>query len=197
MTSDIIDKDSLLGSINVNSKSVLESIKSFPRKHLGCYLYNPQTMIPIWTANHPNCTIDIYIPQIYLQDINLNDRKLWGTDIYTDDSDIVSILVHLGVIRLIESNNGKEPYPDVKPVGMLPQIEPLDSDNLMDLLIVRVVITPGLKLWKGCDRFGLVSRTWGLHDGAGIMVDKIWWFREGLRDWKINGNWRDNGIVEK
>ncbi|KAG7831213.1 hypothetical protein KL919_000447 [Ogataea angusta] len=57
-------------------------------------------LLPAYFANYINCTVDIHIPYQCIPDnVNVYDRRLWGTDIYTDDSDIVAILYHCGVLK--------------------------------------------------------------------------------------------------
>ncbi|KAH3661693.1 hypothetical protein OGAPHI_006543 [Ogataea philodendri] len=57
-------------------------------------------LLPAYFANYINCTVDIRIPYKSIPDnINVFDRRIWGTDIYTDDSDIVAILYHCGVLQ--------------------------------------------------------------------------------------------------
>ncbi|KAG7883784.1 hypothetical protein KL938_002369 [Ogataea parapolymorpha] len=57
-------------------------------------------LLPAYLANYINCTVDIHIPyQCIPENVNVYDRRIWGTDIYTDDSDIVAILYHCGVLK--------------------------------------------------------------------------------------------------
>ena len=50
-----------------------------------------------------NCTITIRIPRLYLKDSErekvCSRRAVWGTDIYTDDSDPLAAAIHSGWIR--------------------------------------------------------------------------------------------------
>jgi len=79
-----------------------------------------------------------------------SQRRLWGTGTYTDDSDLVSILVHDGWIRWLD-------YPA--------------DDQLDDSLIVTVGIAPTLVNYTGCTKFGVKSRNWGnSHDGLSIFI---------------------------
>ena len=59
------------------------------------------TLIPRF-ENRENCIFQVRIPRRFLYDKERAEvcqrRCLWGTDIYTDDSDILAVLVHLGKI---------------------------------------------------------------------------------------------------
>ncbi|GME97512.1 unnamed protein product [[Candida] boidinii] len=57
-------------------------------------------LLPSILSNYINCLIDIHIPHNLIKsNSNVKNRRIWGTDIYTDDSDILSILFHCGIIR--------------------------------------------------------------------------------------------------
>ena len=58
---------------------------------LGCYLYSPGTLLPI-DESQLNGLIQVVIPARYLtyENPQIKQKAIWGTDIYTDDSDIVS-----------------------------------------------------------------------------------------------------------
>lgn len=56
-------------------------------------------LLPDFLCNHINCTVDVRIPRYDLYDNeNVYQRKVWGTDVYTDDSDVVAILYHCGIL---------------------------------------------------------------------------------------------------
>lgn len=50
-----------------------------------------------------NCTFTIRVPRIYLSDESREEltanRNVWGTDVYTDDSDVIAACIHSGWIR--------------------------------------------------------------------------------------------------
>lgn len=111
----------------VNSKAVLDSVANRPRYHLGDVLYEP-TFQPTklqpselsdeayrsWSTTpkplpldrirgNENCTITVKVPRIHLTPAAREEitsrRALWGTEVYTDDSDVVAACIHGGWIR--------------------------------------------------------------------------------------------------
>lgn len=111
----------------VNSKAVLESVASRPRYHLGDVLYepifHPAKLVPSdpneepsrpWSSTpkplpldrisgNENSTITVKVPRVHLtaaarEEITAR-RALWGTEVYTDDSDVVAACIHGGWIR--------------------------------------------------------------------------------------------------
>ncbi|GMF01277.1 unnamed protein product [Ambrosiozyma monospora] len=57
-------------------------------------------LLPSVISKYINCTIDVHVPyHAILNNDNVYNRRLWGTDVYTDDSDIVAILYHCGILN--------------------------------------------------------------------------------------------------
>lgn len=111
----------------VNSKAVLDSVAGRPRYHLGDVLYEPSfqpsklqpnepsgdTYRPWATTPKPlpldrisgneNSTITVKVPRIHLtagaREEITSRRALWGTEVYTDDSDVIAACIHGGWIR--------------------------------------------------------------------------------------------------
>ncbi|KAK4223628.1 histone deacetylation protein Rxt3-domain-containing protein [Podospora fimiseda] len=111
----------------VISKAVLDSVAHLPRLHLGDVVYTPRlkparaqdartgrpprsayksSMSPLpreLTNNKLNCTLTIKIGKEHLTKESREEitrtRALWGTDIYTDDSDVIAACIHGGWIR--------------------------------------------------------------------------------------------------
>jgi hypothetical protein len=81
-------------------------------------------------------------------------RGIWGTDVYTDDSDLGLVLVHAGWIMW----GGQGPSPD----------------NDGDTLVVDVRIVPPLVHYTATDRCGVLTRNWGNgHDGSSIVIEAV------------------------
>jgi len=81
-------------------------------------------------------------------------RGIWGTDVYTDDSDLGLVLVHAGWIMW----GGQGPS--------------TDSDD--DTLVVDVRIVPPLVHYTATDRCGVLTRNWGNgHDGSSIVIEAV------------------------
>ena len=83
-----------------------------------------------------------------------DDRRVWGTDVYTDDSDLGLVLVHAGWIRWVESA--------------------VSDDHDGDVVYVTVRVVPGLVRYTATERNGVKSRGWGNgHDGLSIVVEGV------------------------
>ena len=75
-------------------------------------------------------------------------RQLWGTDVYSDDSDLVAVLVHTGHVKL-KASPPKTP------------------------LLVSLRVCPTQPSFAGSDRNGLKSRDWnGAHAGVAYKVER-------------------------
>lgn len=111
----------------ISSKAVLDSVNSLPRHHLGDLVYEPilkparlqdprtgrpprhgysSTPKPLpfsLIEDKLNCTLTIKVGKQHLTPMAREEitsrRAVWGTDVYTDDSDIVAACVHAGWIR--------------------------------------------------------------------------------------------------
>jgi hypothetical protein len=109
----------------VNSKAVLDSVAHLPRDHLGHGIYQlslesgdppstkhwGNTQRGFASTPHPlprfegkeNCTFTIRVPRVHLTSLSREEitsrRAVWGTDIYSDDSDIIAACIHAGWIR--------------------------------------------------------------------------------------------------
>lgn len=110
-----------------SSKAVLDSVADRPRMHLGDVIYEPilkrarlqdprtgrpprhgykSTPKPLpWDLieGKENCTLTMKIGKEHLipaaREEITSRRALWGTDVYTDDSDVVAACIHAGWIR--------------------------------------------------------------------------------------------------
>jgi hypothetical protein len=83
-------------------------------------------------------------------------RKLWGTDIYTDDSDVVAALYHCGHVNEAKAAENK-------------------GDCVATLLIL-----PALTKYLGSYRNGFRSRSWLVrHDGVSFMIHDVKFVQPG------------------
>ena len=113
----------------VRSQAVLESVKNLPRKHLGSMLYQVHVESAASIAAFPdsgkmgnerygfdagpysiprfedkaNCTFTVRVPREHLTKaarIEVCERRnIWGTEVYTDDTDPLAAAIHSGWIR--------------------------------------------------------------------------------------------------
>jgi Histone deacetylation protein Rxt3 len=196
---------------------VVNAAAKYPRRHLGSFLYSPVISVPdlhtpvrtrlnvsirpnlIPSFKDPlqtNCTYTIRVSRTWLREAEREticaERFLWGSGIYSDDSDPIAAAVHSGFIKgawsewvdtslleqvIKEQNPGidmKENVPD-QPV------EPPDGEDLH----ITLLVLPQLEKYAESARFGMKSRTWpeeakdAPHDGVSFMVLNCEWVDEG------------------
>jgi hypothetical protein len=213
-----------LPSITIRSNAVLDEVKNLPRRHLGHgyyeptlkptnssalvgirkdsggYLSNPKPL-PRFDKKQQNCVFTVKVPRVHLTHSSLKEitsrKALWGTDIYTDDSDVVAACIHQGWFRGAWDDSidisllglelpgipiTKQDRLDTSEKVMMqppllgPEDIPKDHDVHVDILIL-----PPLEGYGSTIRFGIKSREWGYkregfqseHDGMSFMILKV------------------------
>ena len=223
-----LEDSSRMPSVVVLSQELYETVKGFPQHHLGSHLYQPiASRAPSATTSldakygyrsrfrslplfegRMNCTITVRVPRYYLsreqREVICLDRNLYGTDIYTDDSDPVAAAIHSGWVRgewseevdvsmlhidssveqersHIGSLNGKmDGQYQISVTKTPPRHGPVLPKPNMDLHITLRVLPP-LQRYASSVRNGLKSRSWGSdHDGMSYEIIKLDWVDEGL-----------------
>jgi hypothetical protein len=132
-------------------------------------------------------------------------RKVWGSDVYTDDSDIVAMCLHAGWIegpRVQDVPSWVPPgkatfawrqmtqkYADQGLIGddeaerhILPSVGEDRTQRLHSTADLSVIIriAPKLIAYKGCQRGGVKSRSWGNgHDGVSLIIENVTLQKEG------------------
>ena len=211
--------------LTVDNSKVLTAVHTAKRQNLGSAVYEPvlQKAPPMiaseGTPKHgfaslpkpiprfegkENCIFTVRVPRYYLRHSEREDicqtRALWGTDIYTDDSDPVAAAIHSGWIRgawgedvdvsLLdlgdEVENPNTPTSDTEQTSSelavnvlkLPP-HPLIPPSKLDLHI-KLVLLPRLECYSSTIRNGVQSREWKrtAHDGMSFMVESIAWVDE-------------------
>lgn len=143
-----------------------------------------------------NCTYTVQIPKIYLEAQEREEicrrRALWGTDIYTDDSDVIAAAIHSGWIR---GDFGKDIDPSMLEVKKTPKAESKfakTTSPLQDVftsppdepmvpppgkeLHLTLVVLPPLEKYASHVAHGIKSRSWGdTHDGVSFRIEKMQW----------------------
>ncbi|OZJ01581.1 hypothetical protein BZG36_05400 [Bifiguratus adelaidae] len=179
----------------INNDLVKKSVEGLPETwlefnpwHQGKHLYTPNLLLPNLEA-HPNGLLEVRIPAPYLSfgNIKVRRRALWGTDVYTDDSDIVAMLVHTGsFIPPCEDIEGiptltptlpraviRHPGEDISSTSMKPDYP--DGD-----LAVTLRVMPRLQKYASTIRNRVKSREWGNnHDGMSLMIEKVTVLKRG------------------
>ncbi|KAE8448779.1 hypothetical protein EG329_008781 [Mollisiaceae sp. DMI_Dod_QoI] len=210
----------------INNQAVLDSVSNRPRNHLGHAYYKSTLSATSHTVKrdrasdrgfastpHPlprfegkeNCTFTIKIPAVYLGDKSREEitsrRALWGTDIYTDDSDIIAACVHQGWFRGAWGSDIDVSLLDldIELDGHGAVQAPIDIDALITSppptgpmhipedrdCHVTILVLPLLQKYGSLTRFGMKSREWGAkhdgyqstHDGLSFMIKSIRWVK--------------------
>jgi len=199
----------------INSEALLASVQNLPRVHLGSTVYS-SSLEPAASAAidiskfgylstpHPlpryegkeNCTYSVQIPRFYLTAQEREEicrrRALWGTDVYTDDSDPLAAAIHAGWIRgefgedvdpaMLELPNSAKSQNQsagtmVNGKGLLtsqPAEPTLPSPN-KDLHLTLLILPP-LEKYASHIAHGIKSRSWGnAHDGMSFKILSMEW----------------------
>ncbi len=221
----------------VSSKAVLDSVAKRPRYYLGDVVYQPKLKaarmqdpltglpprFPYSSTPKPlpmdmiqgkeNCTLTVKVSKVYLTSSSREEithrRALWGTDVYTDDSDVVAACIHGGWLRgewhedvdtdYLDLDEGIGPGPRPprgnshkwhrRPVPAHMTEPPLTGPVIVPDgkdLHVHLLVLPLLEKYASTTRFGIQSREWGSkqdghqpHDGLSFMVESISWVTNG------------------
>lgn len=162
------------------------------------YSISPNPLPRAWQS-YENCTADILVHPQFLSDCWLARVRarhaLWGTDVYTDDSDLLAVLMHVGLVAdealleelLLSLPEGQtaarqDPWKAVGSSGILRRrVGEERKDGVKERrlplpvppghgLRVRVRVLPRLTVYGGVVRHGIRSRSWGTSvkpDGEG------------------------------
>ncbi|EPY49724.1 transcriptional regulatory protein Rxt3 [Schizosaccharomyces cryophilus OY26] len=130
----------------------LETCLSSGNEPVAQFVYTPWFELPL-LYNAIGKFIRIEIDAKWLNaaiNPRLSKREIWGTDVYTDDSDIVTILAHCGYFSLFK---------------------PLTKIAVVDLFIL-----PPLIGYKGTRKNQIESRSWtSRQDGVSLKVKNHEW----------------------
>ncbi|CAG8520424.1 6690_t:CDS:2 [Ambispora gerdemannii] len=138
------------------------NMQGIEERRLGYVVYNPKEILPPLEFME-NGLLEVWIPSQHLIWDNTKVRKrwLWGTDVYTDDSDTVAVLIHTGYFT---------PKP---PKSQWPPNFP-DYD-----LCVTIRVLPKLVQYTSCSRNRIKSRSWGNHHGVSFKIESVRKMKEG------------------
>jgi hypothetical protein len=190
--------------------SVINAAKRTKRRHLGTFKYDPilsnrdnslnsgkfdvdlkPNMIPSFDQPHQvNCTYSVRVPELWLQEREARligqERFLWGTGIYADDSDIVAAAMHSGFLKSMPPEHADRAMLDLISREQNAKIEglvgvpeqPLVPETGKDAIITCVVL-PCLEEYPSSTRYGIKSRKWpeeangAEHDGVSFAILKV------------------------
>ena len=153
-----------------------------------------------------NCTYTMRVPRSYFAPLAKSTkadgpcaleeicrrRQLWGTDVYTDDSDVIAAAVHSGWLRgeygdsnkdlhelLDNESEGEEEAKTSSSLTEKPR-RPIKVPREHDVHIT-VLICPPLESYASTTQHHILSREWNrTHDGASYMIHRIDFVDEGL-----------------
>ncbi|TKA49913.1 hypothetical protein B0A55_13186, partial [Friedmanniomyces simplex] len=234
----------------VVSNGLLESVASKPRKHLGSQLYATElsrtsnadtTMdaqikfaskmkpIPLFEGK-ANCTYTVRVPRFYLASTQQNEpgaleetcrrRQLWGSDVYTDDSDVIAAAVHSGWIkgdfggklntdlRDLCDNDSEDDDDQPPPQSDNTAVETPTTTTTTTLLKkpakpakppanhdmhLTLLILPPLNSYASTMHHHLRSREWQPpHDGMSFAIHRVDFVDEG-----VAGRYAERGIAAR
>ncbi|KAK9239618.1 hypothetical protein V1525DRAFT_397926 [Lipomyces kononenkoae] len=177
--------------LRVDSTDVLKAANVFPSYNLGSLVYTPtpdshQPIIPR-LEDRVNSIIQIRIARRFLSNRtnpHVARREIWGTDVYTDDSDVVAAIYHSGYLAPSSSDGLKGEKGDC---------------------VATLRILPLLQKYQGTFRHGINSRTWlTRHDGMSYRIEKVEFVGPGkaedrgwkmkkrrLEEWRLSKDWRE------
>lgn len=141
-----------------------------------------------------NSIVTVRILSYQINDLQNNknylNRAIWGTDIYTDDSDVLLILKHNGFLPNIDNElentiNSGANYRATEKRTPGNQTQPQNIDQTVNNfrhfvniiggdIHVDLIILPTLNSYKGIYRNGVNSRDWKTgHDGVSIAIHGV------------------------
>ncbi|KAF1804086.1 histone deacetylation protein Rxt3-domain-containing protein [Mucor lusitanicus] len=175
----------------IKNEQVWKSVEGMEEKSLGFQLYSPQLLLPNLEGS-VNGLMEIRVPARFLtfENVKVKKRALWGTDIYTDDSDIVAMAIHSGKYQPHFIEPTIEPTDPFALAVAGKQKESIEAARRLALsgkkytqhdqhwipdhdLKVTVRVLPTLQSYASSIRHRLRSREWGKHDGMSLFVNKV------------------------
>ncbi|CAJ2510650.1 Uu.00g062750.m01.CDS01 [Anthostomella pinea] len=228
----------------IASQAVLDSVADRPRKHLGDVLYqvtlkpskmessqskfgyssNPNPLPMKTIKGNENSTLTVKVPRVHLtpsaREEITSRRAIWGTDIYSDDSDVVAACIHAGWIRGEWSDDVdvdllelQKPIPSRPKQRVVPPEQHLEVLNSVPAagpvhvpadrdLHVTLLILPALEKYCSTTRFGIQSREFGgtyngrkaVHDGISFMIQSVRWVDGAAPQSRLRGRDRRERI---
>ncbi|KAF9358127.1 hypothetical protein BGX26_002418 [Mortierella sp. AD094] len=147
-----------------------------PELFLGYYRYDPTLLLPSMQGKE-NSLLEVRVASPYLtyDNVKVKRRELWGTEIYTDDSDIVAMLIHGGFFIPPTSINSSE-QDSIQPNSQQHNFaaEPIKHICPAYDLAITLRVMPKLIKYQGSIRHRIKSRTWGTgHDGVSLKIEAM------------------------
>lgn len=158
--------------------------------------------IPVFEGKE-NCTYTVRVPRQYMAVHDDSEdagpleqicrrRQLWGTDVYTDDTDVVTAAVHSGWIKgdfgpynadlkdICHNDSEVEDNEETPRVLAIRPRRPVKAPHNSDAH-VTVLVLPPLDRYVSTNQHHVWSREWAkTHDGMSFMIHRIDFVDEGL-----------------
>ncbi|KAI8058419.1 histone deacetylation protein Rxt3-domain-containing protein [Syncephalis plumigaleata] len=137
--------------------------------HLGFHRYEPSKLLPPLIGKEQGIVV-VRIPSTWLTFTNpaVKQRRIWGTDIYTDDSDVVAALIHTGKYTPLS------PHPLLQQDKIRETRRGIMEDKAPNYdLEVTLRVVSRLQRYTGTVRHYIRSRDWTEHDGASFMIHNV------------------------
>ncbi|BFZ59014.1 hypothetical protein YB2330_000014 [Saitoella coloradoensis] len=151
----------------VRNERVVKHLDGLPSQFLGTLIYewkgDGRAFLPNLQGKG-NCTLQVRIAKRYMHNggEGVVRRCVWGTEVYTDDSDLVAMLVHAGRISL--------------------------EDGVKGDVVVTLRVAPTLVRYTGSFRNGIKSRSWKVeHDGMSVMIEDVQHVSTGAAEGGLRG----------
>ncbi|KAG0202940.1 hypothetical protein BGX33_009387 [Mortierella sp. NVP41] len=147
-----------------------------PELFLGYYRYDPAILLPAMQGKE-NSLLEVRIASTYLtyDNVKVKKREVWGTDVYTDDSDVVAMLIHAGYF-IPPTHSQCTDEDSLHPTS---QMHNFVSNPIKHIcpgfdLAVTLRVMPKLIRYQGSIRNRIKSRTWSSgHDGVSFRIESI------------------------
>ncbi|CAI0430963.1 unnamed protein product [Linum tenue] len=123
------------------------------------------------TQNGPTLEIRIPAENVTATNRQVRGGQLWGTDIYTDDSDLVAVLMHTGYCR----PSASPPPPAIQDLRATIRVLP-PQDTGFDCLSNNV---PNILGYTSMLRNNVRSRAWGAGIGCSYRVERCCIVKKG------------------
>ncbi|CCF59365.1 hypothetical protein KAFR_0G03330 [Kazachstania africana CBS 2517] len=154
----------------------------FPYSYFNSRIIS-QPLLPSFGRDRINKLLTIRVKYVDIlnfmsgNNLRLQNSEVWGTDIYTDDSDVLLMLKHVG---FFDSDTSDSLQRTPANLDNFDNVTGVDSDlfklNKKFDLDVTVILLDCLQTYVGTTRHGVKSRDWigpTLHDGLSIGLYKI------------------------
>ncbi|KAM3163902.1 Transcriptional regulatory protein RXT3 [Lachancea thermotolerans] len=172
-----------LGTLRYNAWSGAEARESVAQMEPDLEymrLIMPRPFLPEYQASDINCLVSIEVSyediaamsQPHSSNLHVTNNELWGSDIYTDDSDILLVLRHCGVIPSSSPQfHARTPANLADPDHVVGTIPPAPTAYDLE---VDILLLPPLQTYSSSLKNGLKSRSWyTCHDGLSYGIYSI------------------------